>query len=375
MLIPMHQPAYNQTCISYFVCCSARRPGPNWCLSAAVVHTGQSTRLLHRSQGIQIPFFSSLTPLIHKACPAEKGLGTKALRRPQAAPRAPSLRFPPRRRGWRPRPHGGGPGSWGPSPEPAGAPGPAAHPTAYFCPSRSHRPLPDERPECGANGLGGGRRRRWEERTAGRGVLPALPGVPATANRRQRRREAAHSAPGLAPRSRLRGRGCPGAGQPPRSALRCCGPGLASDPSPRAGGCEAAVLQPWEPGRRPEGCGGPSWAQGSPPKHGQLPGGRPQWVRGAGGRASQQGSPWASAALGTRTGGWSEGLLQKQTQDFSKRSSWLEEPACRRGAQERGCYSSIGKSTWIFFFFSSRLGLGWSDKGLSCNNMLILAVF
>lgn len=255
MLIPMHQPAYNQMCILYFVCCSAWRPRPNWCLSAAVVHAGQSTRLLHHSQGIQISFFPSLTPLINKACPAEKGLGTKAHRRPQAAPRAPSLRFPPRGRGCRPRPHGGGPGSWGPSPEPGGAPGPAAHPTAYFCPSRCHRPLSDERSERGANGLGGGRRRGWGERTAGRGVLPALPWVPATANRRQRRREAAHSAPRAGPevppsgaglslggslRARPWGAADPGwcrTSRPERGATakrRCCSPGS------RAGGLRGA---------------------------------------------------------------------------------------------------------------------------------------
>lgn len=91
----MHQLAYNQMCISYFVCCSAQCPCPNWCLAAAVIHTVQSMWLSQHSQVIQISFFLSLSPLINNACPAEKRLGTKAHSRPQAAPQAPSLRFPP----------------------------------------------------------------------------------------------------------------------------------------------------------------------------------------------------------------------------------------------------------------------------------------
>lgn len=181
-------------------------------------------------------FFLPVGPPINKACPAEKRLGAEAPRRAQAAPQGPSLRCPRAltAAGW------AGPGSAAGRAQSRRAPR-APQPTPQRVPARPGTAGPF--PRGGRSAAHSGPAAGWEERAAGRGNLP---GVPGTANRRQRRLEAVQSTPGLAPRSRLRGRGClpSGAASPLALAARRVGVTTVPGPgAPRAGsGRDAPVL-------------------------------------------------------------------------------------------------------------------------------------
>lgn len=170
-LIPTHQPAHGQTCILYFACCSVWHPCPNVGLSPAVIHTIQSRWLLQHSQPIQIFFFLSLSPLINKACPAEKIAGTKAHRLPQFAPQAPS-------RASLPRAGAGGRALTAQSPPGPRVPQP---PSAEFCPSCCRWPFTCERYRCKAMGSASRERRGGAGGSERRNPLsfPPLPARPA----------------------------------------------------------------------------------------------------------------------------------------------------------------------------------------------------